>query len=79
MQPDVVGSGEAINRLQRQAPEHFNRITGARQIVDFRNVVVHGYDVVDYRQVWNLTQEKVPVLKSEVERILMDADDGEPT
>jgi uncharacterized protein with HEPN domain len=47
--------------------------------VDFRNVVVHGYDVVDYRQVWNLTQEKVPVLKSEVELILTEADDDEST
>lgn len=71
--------GEAVTRLQRHAPDTAGRITGARQIVDFRNVVVHGYDVIDYRRVWNIVDRMLPVLQSEVERILAEVDDGEPT
>lgn len=29
------------------------RITKHRRIVDFRNVLTHGYDLIDHRIVWN--------------------------
>jgi uncharacterized protein with HEPN domain len=71
--------GEAIGRLQRHAPDIADRITSAQQIVDFRNVVVHGYDVIDYRRVWFIINEMLPTLRSEVERILSEAADDPPT
>ena len=66
--------GEAINRLRRHAPDISEHITSADQIVDFRNVVVHGYDVIDYSRVWSIIHEQLQITRGEVERILQDAE-----
>ena len=44
--------GEATNRILKIDPE-FN-LTNARQIVDTRNWVIHGYDKVDDVVVWGI-------------------------
>lgn len=71
--------GEAIKRLQQHDPQLLDGITGARQIVDVRNVVVHGYDVIDYRRVWNIVDKMLPILRSEVESILSGIEENEVT
>lgn len=38
--------GEALNRLKTVDENLFGSIDDARQMVGFRNVLVHGYDVV---------------------------------
>ncbi|MCC6211234.1 MAG: DUF86 domain-containing protein [Burkholderiales bacterium] len=40
--------GEAVNRLAVHDPETAGRITKHRRIVDFRNLLTHGYDLVDW-------------------------------
>ena len=45
-------------------------ITKHRRIVDFRNVLTHGYDLIDHRIVWSTIEEEVPVLLAEVEALL---------
>ncbi len=64
--------GEAVNRLHRRAPAVAEQISAYRQIVDFRNVLIHGYDVIDYPTVWRAVQESLPVLRTEVERLLQE-------
>ncbi len=62
--------GEAVNRLHRHAPAVAEQISAHRQIVDFRNALINGYDVIDYPTVWRAVQESLPVLRAEVERLL---------
>jgi len=62
--------GEAVNRLLQHDPETARRITKHRRIVDFRNVLAHGYDLIDHRIVWSTIQEEVPVLLMEVVALL---------
>jgi uncharacterized protein with HEPN domain len=50
--------GEAANRLAQHDPETAGRITKHRQIVDFRNVLTHGYDLIDHRIVWSTIERK---------------------
>ena len=38
--------GEALNRLKKIEPAAASSITDARQIIAFRNILVHGYDIV---------------------------------
>ena len=39
--------GEALRRLERTDPPVFANIRHARRIIDFRNVIAHGYDSLD--------------------------------
>ena len=66
--------GEAMRRLHGRDPAIAGRITAYRKIIDFRNALIHGYDVIDYPAVWWVVQEWLPVLRTEVERLLDEAD-----
>ncbi|MCL6535584.1 MAG: DUF86 domain-containing protein [Armatimonadetes bacterium] len=62
--------GEALVRLRRHAPEIFAQIPEARRIVGFRNVLAHGYDVVDDTVVWQAVHEHLPQLLDVVRSLL---------
>ena len=62
--------GEALNRLERLAPETAARITALRRIVDFRNRIIHGYNSVDDVIVWRTVEYHSPLLLTEVENLL---------
>jgi uncharacterized protein with HEPN domain len=65
---NVAIMGEAMNRILKVDPGF--TITAARQIVDTRNRVVHGYDSVSDETVWGIVINHLPPLKSEIERLL---------
>lgn len=56
--------GEAMNRLLKAKPEI--NITSARNIVDTRNYVIHGYDSVTDEIMWAIVVRHLPLLKHEV-------------
>jgi len=62
--------GEAVGRLARNDPETASHLSEHERIVAFRNVLIHGYDLVDDELVWDTIQTKLPVLLSEVEELL---------
>ena len=62
--------GEAMRRLRALDPAIAARISGRREIIAFRNVVIHGYDSVDYTRVWRIIEGSLPALKAEVEALL---------
>ena len=41
-----------------------------RRVVGMRHRIVHGYDTVDLRVVWDTVQEDVPLLIVEIEKFL---------
>ena len=63
---EMITVGEAIAALDRHAPE----ITEHDQVIGFRNVLVHGYDDVDYENVWSIVTSKLPILVEEVRGLL---------
>lgn len=60
--------GEALNQAMRLDPTIADGISRVQQIVDFRNVLIHGYSAVRYDVVWGIIAEDLPVLRVEVER-----------
>ena len=72
--------GEAMTRLKGEYPEFLNEITDHEKIIGFRNVLVHGYDVVDDATVWSAIKDSMPILRREMEDMLskgrQDAADG---
>ena len=62
--------GEALNRLQKSHPTLANQIPEHRQIISFRNLLIHGYDVIDEAVVWKIVQQDLPTLRQQVESML---------
>lgn len=62
--------GEALNRLRRDDPVAAGRITAIQRIIGFRNVLIHGYDVIDDEISWDAVEIKLPVLRAEVDALL---------
>lgn len=62
--------GEATNRILKL--EENIEIENARQIIDTRNWVIHGYDKVDDVIIWGIISNYLPKLKEEIERLLND-------
>ena len=62
--------GEAIRRLAQDDPETAARIGDYRQIIAFRNVLIHGYDLVDHVLVWSAIENQVPALLRDIGTLL---------
>jgi uncharacterized protein with HEPN domain len=62
--------GEALNRLRKIAPELLASITDSRKIIAFRNVLVHGYDVIRNEVVWGILDSDLSTLTGEVSALL---------
>ena len=60
--------GEAMSRILKIEPDF--KIENARQIIDTRNWVIHGYDKVDDVIIWGIVSIHLPKLKIEIENIL---------
>ena len=60
--------GEATNRILKS--DNSIHIENARQIVDTRNWVIHGYDKVDDVVIWGIVSKHLPKLKIEIEKLL---------
>jgi uncharacterized protein with HEPN domain len=60
--------GEAMSRILKADPSF--KLSHARQIVDTRNRVVHGYDSVSDEMMWGIVINHLPPLKAEVEKLL---------
>ena len=64
--------GEAINRIKRLDASLVETIPEYERIIGFRNIISHGYDVIDPEIVWNAVQDHLPALSSRVEALLSD-------
>ena len=62
--------GEAAGRILKIDPRF--PIEDARKIVDLRNWVIHGYDIVDDVVIWGIISKQLPILKNQVELLLDD-------
>ena len=59
--------GEALVRLERIDPSGLEvKIPEHRKIVGFRNLLAHGYDVIDDEALWDFAKNLVPELLDKV-------------
>jgi uncharacterized protein with HEPN domain len=54
--------GEALSRLKKVEPSLITLITDSRQIIAFRNILVHGYDIIRNEVVWGILESDLPTL-----------------
>jgi len=62
--------GEALNRIRRQNEDLLYQIPEHQRIIGFRNILAHGYDVVDQRLVWDVVRNHLPALRQHVSDLL---------
>ena len=46
------------------------RLPNARDIINTRNRIIHGYDSVETEFLWGLVIRHIPLLKKDVERLM---------
>ncbi|GAN34837.1 MAG: DUF86 domain-containing protein [Candidatus Brocadia sp. AMX2] len=62
--------GEALNRIKRMDEELLERISEHYRIIGFRNILIHGYDIIDELIVWKAVENHLPILIKEIHEIL---------
>jgi uncharacterized protein with HEPN domain len=67
--------GEALGRLSRTDPDIADQISECRRIINFRNVLIHGYDVVDDAVVWDILQKNLMPMYQEITNLLVENSD----
>ena len=64
----LVIIGEIVNKIKNECPEI--TLNNTKQIVNFRNRLIHSYDNIDASIVWTIVKNYLNVLKQEVESLL---------
>jgi uncharacterized protein with HEPN domain len=62
--------GEALNRLSKEDPGLAGRVPDLAAVVGFRNMLSHGYAVIDDRRVWRIVETSLPPLRRTVAALL---------
>ena len=65
-----IPPGEALVRLRRSDPNTLSLIPEHPQMIAFRNILIHGYDAIDHRRVWDAIENSLPQLFTTVEDLL---------
>lgn len=62
--------GEAVNRLSKIDQAITDELPDTPRIVAFRNILIHGYDVVDNHVVWDVIGNNLVPLRDKVTSLL---------
>lgn len=61
--------GEALNTLRKIDPHVAEQVPDLHRIIGLRNVLIHGYAVVDNTIVWSAVTDRVPEIILTVQRL----------
>lgn len=64
---DLMIIGEAVGKLLKIDPSI--SITGSKDIIGLRNIIVHAYDGVEPTTLWKVLIKDIPVLKQEINEL----------
>jgi uncharacterized protein with HEPN domain len=62
--------GEALNQLSKGYPALAGRVPELAQIVAFRNILIHGYALVEHERVWSVIANSLPAMRQAVDTLL---------
>lgn len=62
--------GEALNQAYQLDPALSESVSNIREIINLRNVIVHGYAIVENETIWGIIEDDLPQLYKEVQMLL---------
>lgn len=62
--------GETLNRINKINIGMLANVDNWREIIGFRNVIAHGYDVVEDEIVWDSIKRNIPELLKQLNKII---------
>ena len=62
--------GEALNRLAKVDINIASQIPHYERVISFRNILIHGYDIVEDPIVWDIVTNDLPLLYEQVQVLL---------
>ncbi|MGD0562066.1 MAG: HepT-like ribonuclease domain-containing protein [Roseiarcus sp.] len=62
--------GEALGQIAKRDPSLAGRIPNFREIIAFRNILIHGYASVVHERVWKIAQASLPNLRAAIATLL---------
>ncbi len=62
--------GEALTRLAKTDSDNARKIDQYERIISFRNVLIHGYDIVEDPIVWDVVVKDLPRLLEQATGLL---------
>jgi uncharacterized protein with HEPN domain len=66
---NFVVIGEMVDKLSEDFKKRNSNIDWVK-IKGFRNIVAHDYFGIDAEEVWQIIKNKIPILKSEITKLL---------
>jgi uncharacterized protein with HEPN domain len=69
-------AGEALRQLARLDASLAAKVPDLRDIVAFRNILIHGYAVIDRARVWRVVEKDLPALRAVLDDLLREAGEG---
>jgi uncharacterized protein with HEPN domain len=68
---NILVIGEAAKNIPQEIRQKNSQIEWSK-IAGVRDMMIHGYFSVNYRIVWDVVINKIPVLKQDIEKLLND-------
>jgi uncharacterized protein with HEPN domain len=66
---NLLNMGELVKQLSMEFRSEYSDIPW-RKIAGLRDMTAHGYDSIQMEDIWTTAKTNVPVLKSQIEKIL---------
>ncbi len=67
--------GEATKRLPMELRNEYPDVPW-KEMAGMRDRIIHGYDVVEHKIVWDTVKKRIPVVKPQIQQILEDYSDA---
>ena len=62
--------GEALNQAIKIQPSIAEKIRNTRRIINFRNILIHGYSSITDEIVWGIVENNLPELIEDLDALL---------
>jgi uncharacterized protein with HEPN domain len=62
--------GEALNRIKKIDDSLLFTITDTHKIIGLRNIIAHGYNIIELKIIWDAVKLNLPKLKKEIAKLI---------